>query len=148
MGAAREIGCRIDDALEAAEREALLMEGANSGVLLAQKKVEALYAEVDSDLDKETYGLDTAKVAKRYITRAAAVLGTVAAQYANRRLIAQGKVEMGGTAVRVVKKLFDEEVARARTVDSSTERQGPPNLKAARRAEVAAEQVGDAKDAG
>lgn len=116
IGVANEIGCAMDDALEAARGQVKYCEGGNAFLLTAQKKVQALAKLVDDDLDGKGEGLikdpETAGLVKKYITRAVAIVGSEAATAGNAKLVAMGHVQAYEAAVKGIKKRVDTETTR------------------------------------
>jgi len=166
IGVANEIGCAMDDALEAARGQVKYCEGGNAFLLTAQKKVQALAKLVDDDLDGKGEGLikdpETAGLVKKYITRAVAIVGSEAATAGNAKLVAMGHVQAYETAVKGIKKKVDLEnakVAQAKKNEEKALRGGAfdgarlvgshrlvgehpgPGIKAQRQAEEAAEKA-------
>lgn len=126
IGVAIEIGCALDDALEAAQAEVKFFEGGGSALVQAERQVQALNEHVDKDLDGEGDGLITSleisKAVKRYVARAVAIIQTATHAAEQRRLMAQGKVLAYKAAVGSVKKRVDQEKellqqVRARAVE-------------------------------
>ncbi len=109
LGTAHELGCRLDDSKEAFQKEVSQWEGANAASLQITKGIEDLAKHVDKDIDQGLFDLETGVKIKKYITRAAAVASSVAAQASNNTLVARGKVQAMEVAVTVAKKLYDEE---------------------------------------
>ena len=116
IGVANEIGCALDDALEGARGQVKYCEGGNAFLLTAQKKVQALAKLVDDDLDGKGEGLipdiETAKLVKKFITRAVAIVGSEAATAGNAKLVATGHVQAYESAVKNLKKKVDLETAK------------------------------------
>lgn len=158
IGVANEIGCAMDDALEAARGQVKYCEGGNAFLLLAQKKVQALAKLVDDDLDGKGEGLikdiETADLVKKFVTRAVAIIGSEAAGAGNAKLVATGHVQALEAAVKNLKKKVEAEtakVAQARKNEETVLKGGAfsnapratgqapkPGIKARRQAEEAA----------
>lgn len=125
IGVANEIGCAMDDALEAARGQVKYCEGGNVLLLLAQRKVQALAQLVDDDLDGKGEGLikdlETAKLVKKYITRAVTIIGSDAAGAANAKLVATGHVQAYEMAIKGLKKKVDLETAKVAQAKKNAE---------------------------
>lgn len=149
-GTAHEIGCRLEDALEAAKDEMHRMEGANAGAVQVGQLIDALSAHVDQDLDEGKYDLTVATVVKQYVSRASAVAASIAKRSADQRLVAQGKIFGLQASVQVTKKLHDDEERKQKAVQEAPEGSNgrsrpvgvrPVSIKAQRLAEEAAEKT-------
>lgn len=115
IGVAREIGCALDDALEAAQGEIKFFEGGASALVQAGKQIQALAKIVDEDLEKETGeipDLAAATLVKKFITRAVAVVESGARTAENHRLVSEGKTRALQAAVGGIKKRIDVEQIR------------------------------------
>jgi uncharacterized DUF497 family protein len=108
-----EVGVRMDDLLEEAQREVLRCEGASVGLLQAVKAINELNAHVDADVTEERYGIDVAKVAKQYLSRSAQVVTNLSMNASNKRMMAIGQAQGVQTAVAITKKLVEHERSKA-----------------------------------
>jgi hypothetical protein len=111
--AAHDIGVRVDDLLEEAQREAYRASGAQAALLDAAKMIQKLHEHVDKDVSDGAYDLVAAKWAKVYVTRAMAAVESMSQRANNIQLAAQGRVQGLQEVVRSVKSFHDLEVARA-----------------------------------
>jgi hypothetical protein len=115
-----EFGNAMDDALEAAAKDVHLAQGAQSGLLQTEKKLAALAAHVDKDLDEGKLDLDSsleiAKIIKVYIQRAVAVVHSDAMSYEQRVFIAQGRMLAFEQNVKLTKKMYDMESRKASAI--------------------------------
>jgi hypothetical protein len=91
--AIHEMGVRVDDLLEATLIEQYRNEGASSALAAAVKKVGELSVICDKEMDEGLFDLATAKVIKKYVTRALAVVDTMAKTAENHRLLVTGKAK-------------------------------------------------------
>lgn len=138
--AAHDIGVRVDDLLEEAQREAYRASGAQAALLDAAKMIQKLHAYVDEDVEKGVCDLVAAKLAKTYVTRAITAVESMSQRANNIQLAAQGRVQGLETVVRSVKTYHDVEQAKASAphpvateVEAAT---GPgPSIKERRQAE-------------
>jgi hypothetical protein len=113
VATAHAIGVRLDDFLEAVQREVQQTEGAHSALARAAAAVSALLARVDADMDEgKITDLEQAKLAKDWVTRAADVCRALATQSQTQHAQAQGKVAAMTVGVKIVKKFVDDEVVR------------------------------------
>lgn len=129
---AHEIGCRLDDLLEAGHVEVHGYDGARKAFRQGAKSVGELLALVDKELDEGKFNelegpLKVAEVVKKYVQRAVNLLDNLQMNAEANHLKAQGKVEALTTAITVPKKLWDDEskkieVAKAAVV---TPAEGP-----------------------
>ena len=110
---AHTIGCRLDDALEALQKEQLKFEGASQGLAQAAQAIEALTQHVDKDIDEEQFDLQVGGHIKKYLIRASQVAINLSKQADNNRLLTLGKTLAMETSVKIVKKVHDEEVTKA-----------------------------------
>lgn len=117
-GFAHELGCKLDDMLEAAKLEVARGEGSRTALQMAAKKVSELALAVNKDLDEGKLdnlegSLAIAGVIKDYLTRAVTALesGVVAAE--SHRLQVQGRVQAFEMIVGNVKKIHDLEQGQA-----------------------------------
>jgi hypothetical protein len=132
--AAHDIGVRVDDLLEEAQREAYRASGAQAALLEAAKMIQKLHGYVDEDVEKGLYDLVAAKWAKVYVTRAMAAMESMSQRANNIQLAAQGRVQGLETVVQSVKTYHDVEQAKAVVV--APDGNGPgPSIKERRQAE-------------
>lgn len=118
-----DIGCQLDDALEVARREELKCIGAVEALGVAKKLVQGLASYVDKDLEEGKLAellekaagepLVFANALKVYLGRAAHTVEGVMLKADNSRMVANGKVIALDTAVKMTKKVFDTEGAKA-----------------------------------
>jgi hypothetical protein len=109
MGTAHELGCRIEDTLEATKKLVHQYAGAATALQQAAKAIEALTSHIDKDVDAQTYDLETAAHIKKYIGRAAQIAQNLAIQSDNLRQLNSGKTEGLDLAIQLTKKLYEEE---------------------------------------
>jgi len=116
-GAIYELGNKFDDMLTSAQREVDKGTGATLALQEAVKKVAALAAAVDKDLDEGIFSkfedpMAVASLLKKQITRACSVLETGAISAENHRLIATGRFQAFHQMVENMKKLHDLELLK------------------------------------
>lgn len=142
-----EIGCKVDDMLEGATLDVARNEGAKNALMMATKKVSNLAVEVDRELDGGDFDklgdpMEVAKLVKKYVTRAVAILESGAAGAENHRLISQGRAQAFELMVANMKKIRDGELEKARVRETDGGSRGhavgvepKPSIKARRLAE-------------
>ena len=113
VGTAHEIGCRLDDSLEAATKDLYRLEGAAQAFRQAAQSVESLAKHVDAEMDAGKFDLEAAKLIKRYVERAHQMMTNLTMQADNNRMAQTGKVAGAEAAVQLVKKFRDEEERKA-----------------------------------
>jgi hypothetical protein len=113
VGTAHEIGCRLDDALEAATKDLYRLEGAAQAFRQAAQSVEGLAKHVDREMDEGKFDLETAKLIKKYVERAHQMMTNLTMQADNNRMAQTGKVSGAEAAVQLVKKFRDDEERKA-----------------------------------
>jgi len=119
MGTAHEIGCRLDDSRESYLKEVSHWEGANAASLQVARGIEDLAKHVDKDIDEGQYDLEMGARIKKYLTRAATVANSVAAQAGQQSLLARGKVQAMEASLVLVRKLHDEEQKRVEAFEKA-----------------------------
>lgn len=116
VGAAHEIGCRLDDVLDGATKDMYRLEGAASAFQQATKSIESLMKIVDKDLDGDKIDLETIKVIKSYVQRAHNVMINLSSQAETNKLTQSGKVQAMQKAIEITKKFKDEELNKAQNL--------------------------------
>jgi hypothetical protein len=121
LQATREIGSRMDDRLEAAEQETHALGGAVQMLKQAAQNIESLHAHVGKDMDAHLFAdltdVQVQAQIKRYIDRAIGVVQNLQLGAEQARLKAMGKQEALQQAVKLVKQLHDQEVARVARIE-------------------------------
>jgi hypothetical protein len=118
QGTAHEIGVKLDDQLDAAERQIGVLSGAVTGCISAAKKIAALVVPIQRDLDEGKLAMpeDSMALAKmliQQVKRASAVAESEAQAYGNRKLQQEGIVAGLRAAVTTAKQVHDVEAAKA-----------------------------------
>lgn len=116
VGAAHEIGCRLDDVLDGATKDMYRLEGAASAFQQATKSIESLMKIVDKDLDGDKIDLETIKIIKSYVQRAHNAMTNLASQAETNKLTQSGKVQAMQKAIEITKKFKDEELNKAQNL--------------------------------
>jgi len=119
--AAHDIGARVDDLLEEAQREAYRASGAQAALLEAAKVIQKLHGYIDDDVDKGVCDLVAAKLAKIYVTRAMAAVESMSQRANNIQVAAQGRTQGLEAVVRSVKTYHDVEKAKSDVPDAPTD---------------------------
>jgi hypothetical protein len=112
-----EIGMKLDDSLELAEREKHEYNGAKSVLAAARKSVEGLTANVDKELLEAQIDGDQAALIKKWLIRAVNVVQNLGLQAEVQSHIAQGKIVALTAAVKQAKSLYDAEKARMEALE-------------------------------
>ena len=104
-----EIGVRVEDSFEEAKRGLAIFEGRQIAMLDGAKAVEQLLSLVDADVTEGKMDLPMAEIVKRYVSRAANALHTLAQQAANLRMAQTGKVTGIEQTMNLLKKMVEAE---------------------------------------
>lgn len=112
MEMAHAVGARIDDAVEATEREALRAEGGMEWLLRAMPLVVAAQKRVEDDVEAGKINLDTSKLVKDALTRVASELSRLVTTAQGDMQSAKGKTAGLRAAVTLTKQAFDVEAAK------------------------------------
>lgn len=122
LGAVNEIGCRLDDNLEGAQRDFYRTEGASIALKQAINSYDTLVLSVDKELDEnDSLDLETVKIIKKYLEKGRALLGGLQQTAENNKIVQSGKVQGFELAVSVAKKYRDEEVMKIQRIKESIE---------------------------
>jgi hypothetical protein len=116
MEMAHAVGARIDDAVEATEREALRAEGGMEWLLRAMPLIVAAQKRVEDDVEAGKIDLDTSKLMKDALGRVSADLAKVVTAAQGDMQVARGKTVGLRVAVAIAKQAFDVEAAKAAAV--------------------------------
>lgn len=142
-----EVGARVEDALEAAQREFHNLESRKVAFHEGARAVEALMASVDKDIDEGKMELPVAEAVKRYLTRGVNALQNMSQQAQNFTIAQAGKVQGLQQTVSLLKAIVDDEgkkIDQIRTKMTADEASNPsdglrppPTIKQQRLAEEA-----------
>jgi hypothetical protein len=128
-GTLHEVGCRLDDSRDAAQREAEAYRGAHDALRQCAKKLQALAEHVKKDLDEGRVAgaiaegeLAVAKLVTTYVERAAGVAENLALTAHANHLTSMGRFDAFTRATSITKRLFDEESAKAEAIRVAIER--------------------------
>jgi len=116
VGAANEIGCRLDDMLEAQTKDLYRHEGMVTAFRTGATAVENLEKFIDAEMDEGKIELETAAHIKRWVGRTRHALTNLSMQADNNRIMQTGKISAMEAAVAATKKFKEEEMARASTL--------------------------------
>lgn len=113
-----ELGCKLDDMLEAAKFDGMRDEGAKMALQLSVKKIDELSLLVDKELDSDGFAnleepLQIAKAIKKYLIKAHEILELGAAQAEQHRLVSQGRIQAYELMVGNMKRIHDMERGKA-----------------------------------
>lgn len=141
-----EVGARVEDALEVAQRELFTLEAKKVAFHEGARAVEALMASVDKDIDEGKMDLPVAEIVKRYLSRSVNALQNMSQQAANFTVAQSGKVQGLQQTVSLLKAIVDDErkkleqMRAAMVAEVSSPSDGarpPPTIKQQRLAEEA-----------
>lgn len=140
-GTAQEIGVKLDDALEAAEKQIAVFGGMSSGASSVAKKLHVLVKAVQGEIDEGKLSmpdneLHLGGMLIHQIKRCIAVAESDAQGYDKRRLQQEGIVAGLRMSVKTTKQVYDAEDAKAKDGKNGTPR--GEAAREARRKEVAA----------
>jgi hypothetical protein len=111
--AAHDLGARLDDALDAAEKAERAASGGAGWVKRAAAAVLTLHADIDVEVDAGKLLLSDAKIRKDLVTLAHRRALAVASQAEDEHKVAAGQVAGLKLAVALTKKQHDEDRSRA-----------------------------------
>jgi len=122
LGAVNEIGCRLDDNLEGAQRDYHRTEGASIALKQAIASYETLVLSLDKELNEnENLDLEIIKLTKKYLERGRLLLSGLQSAAENNKIIQSGKVQGFELAVSVAKKYRDEEMMKIQKIKDAIE---------------------------
>ena len=121
MAVLNEIGGEFDDSLEVAEQDIYRWEGAKTSLKGAKMAVERLLSHVRDDVKGQKITEEGAEAAQKYIRRAAGVIENLQAKAEVHEQRSHGRVEALRTAVKVIKKKYDAEEAKAEAQENFEE---------------------------
>lgn len=114
-----EVGSRVEDAVEAAQRDLTMLEGRKAAFHDAARAVELLMGAVDKDVEEGKFDLPTAELVKRYVGRACNALQNMAMQSQNFILAQGGKIQGMSQAVTLLKAIVDDERKKMEALKAS-----------------------------
>lgn len=112
--AIHEVGCKLDDVLEAAKLDVARFDGAGEALTLAAGRLSVVYQEIDQETVPDgSLSLEEASMAKRYVTRCVDFLTKASEDAARGKFRAEGKVLGLEQSVVVAKSLYELEKSKA-----------------------------------
>lgn len=142
MAVANDLGCRLDDTLEAVRKEAYRQEGAKAALQVAGKAIQDLVPLVDREMDEGLLSLEEASKVKRHLLRVVACFENLFKQSHNLQLLAAGKAQGLEAAVQVIKRQVEEEAVKLKAMTEplpvAAEGESPLSLKQIR---IASERI-------
>lgn len=127
-----EVGVRVEDALDSAKNELIVLEARKVAFHEGARTIEALMAHVDKDLEEEKFDPPTALLIKRYIERGVHALQNMS-QLAQNFMVAQsGRVQGLKQTVDLLKAIVDDEAKKIEQVKAAMAAQtssGPVGLR-------------------
>jgi hypothetical protein len=122
LTAVNELGNRLDDALENANKDLHKEEGAVTALKNATAALENLIKVASKDLDEKQVDLETQVVIKKYLERARTIVSNMSSVAENSRQAQAGKIAAFRHAVDIAKKYKDEEFKKFHIMRSAIER--------------------------
>jgi hypothetical protein len=138
IGTANEIGCQIEDSLEAAQKEALRAEGTLAAFPQVQQTLEGVFKAVDKDIEAGDFDLDTAALIKKYLVRAAQAIQTLSKQSEANRLVLGGKIVALEHTVKLVSAYKQAEELKASNFRKAVEAQQQEAVQSGQKEETVA----------
>lgn len=111
---AHDLGLRLDDALEAAEREATRLEGAVEWLMRAGPMVGGAHAAIEGEVESGKMDLEAAQAAKAIISKLGSQLSDLVKQATADMQATRGKAVAYRASVALTKQAFDTEKAKAK----------------------------------
>lgn len=122
LSAVNELGCRLDDVLETANKDLYRVEGTVTGLRQAVSSIENIMKVFDRELSDGEVDLETSKTIKAYVDRARVVLMNLVTAAENNRQSHVGKIQGFQQAVAIAKKYKDEELNKLQAMKEAIER--------------------------
>lgn len=122
LTAVNELGNRLDDALENANKDLHKEEGAVTALKNATAALENLIKVTSKDLDEKQVDLETQVIIKKYLERARAIVSNMSSVAENARQAQAGKITAFRHAVDIAKKYKDEEFKKLHIMKAAIER--------------------------
>ena len=116
MAAAHEIGVRLDDSLEVAQKDVIRCEGSVLAARQIADKLQSKSARVQDAIEKGSLALEEGKRMMVLLGEAVTVAQEHAASSEQARIMAHGRVAAFGSAIGHVLKYRQEEEAKARAL--------------------------------
>lgn len=131
----QDVGVKLDDLLEGAEKLQLQFAGGKAALLIAKRNILNLVSLVDTELDEQKIpDIETAEHVKRFLTRAVASLESAARNCENQEISAGGGAAFGSKAVKLIKQLQEQEQAKAKAAKEALSQADIPSGSDDRRA--------------
>lgn len=106
---AHELGCRLDDYLDANTKDMYRLEGGVTALRAASLSLDGLMKVVDKEMDEGKFDLEQAAHIKKFVQRAAQMVLNLALQHENNRIAQTGRVAALDGAVSIARKFKEEE---------------------------------------
>lgn len=124
-GTLNEVGARLDDMLEGAQRQRNANNGAKQALFQCAKQIGNLSKVAEKEAEETQLDLDILGLIKKYIGRAQMAADGLARQQENQELISAGKVEALTKAVQMVKKQWEVEDTKIQPPEPISQREIP-----------------------
>lgn len=118
---ANELGCRLDDMLEGAQKELYRVEGSIRAFQAMGQAIDGLMKIVDQEMDEGKFDLDGAAHIKRFVKRAHQMTINLTLQSENNRFMQMGRIQGAEMSVQVTKKFKDDEISKVATLQKALE---------------------------
>ena len=119
IGVVHELGCRLDDNLEATTKDMYRAEGASSALKQAVAAVENSFALVDKDTDAGKIDLEAAKNLKSLLERTRSMINSLASNAETNRVTLVGKMQGLQMSVTIAKKFKDDELNKVKALQAA-----------------------------
>ncbi len=116
-----ELGVRMEDMFESAQRQKEQFSGGKQAVGEVRKKVEALLAQVDED--KDLRDIEEVANCKRYIKRILALVESYVENLQKQELLTQGRSEQSSLVVKLLSAAIKEETKKAEMREAAPEKE-------------------------
>lgn len=122
IGTVHELGCRLDDSLDAASKDMYRGEGASEALHQALAAFEKLAKNVDEEMKEGAADMDSARFVKRYIGNMLGVLTTMAKAADGVKMSNVGRVQAFKQAVQIAKQMKDDELAKLQLLQAALQK--------------------------
>lgn len=112
-----DIGCRVDDMLEACNKEREQLIGGKSAAEQVAKLIDSLNSHADKDLESGAIpDLETLSLVKKYIGRAFFAAKGLADNLANREVMSAGKQDLASKVIDMLSNMQDQESQKIKSL--------------------------------
>jgi hypothetical protein len=122
IGTVHELGCRLDDSLDAATREMYKGEGAAEALHQATAAFEKFAKNVDEEIREGITDLESARFVKRYIGLMLNALTSMEKSAESAKMANVGRVHAFKQAVQIAKQMKDEEMTKLQLLQTALQK--------------------------